>query len=490
MSTAKQPMSVAVEVPGLGSAPAYAAACAKRGANKPKFTLHDTVCVYATFGPAEYRDAVLRMRDGEHDEYSPLWDDAVDGIKHACARAQRMERALLAAHARACARAFPPSRVLPAGLRRAEYEAMFPMPNAGETALVYAGRVLGYTRNVTYAGIDDDVAKADWLLAVVNAAYAAARGNVPLRNPMADFVWNVVRNTLGARDKTLDAAHVGAVPAVDWSGDGTRLVSAGNDGAVRVWDAASGVLRHDVVAHVGGARCVAWSPDSTQVVSGGRDLAVRVWDVASDTLLRTLVGHTDIVNAVAWSRNAQWLASNSRDATTCVWDAASGALLHTLASHGEWSSSLSWSPVEPHGRLAAAVVDGVWLWDATSGALTRVFMQPQQSANICVDWSPDGAQLVAGTANGRLYLWAVATGVLLRTIVTPSGLILGMAWSPTGARIATGHTGGTMHVWNAATGEHLRTLMGHSAVFSVSWSPDGEQLASSSWDGTLRVWHM
>ena len=63
--------------------------------------------------------------------------------------------------------------------------------------------------------------------------------------------------------------HTGWVRAVGWSPDGSRLVSGGADGTVRVWEAGSGRLLHTLTGHTGAVWAVGWSPDGTRLVSGG-----------------------------------------------------------------------------------------------------------------------------------------------------------------------------------------------------------------------------
>jgi WD40 repeat protein len=70
------------------------------------------------------------------------------------------------------------------------------------------------------------------------------------------------------------------VVGVAWSPDGTRLLSGGGDGSVRVWDAVSGEPVHQLTGHSGVVWGVAWSPDGTRLLSGG-DGSVRVWDAVS-----------------------------------------------------------------------------------------------------------------------------------------------------------------------------------------------------------------
>jgi WD40 repeat protein len=71
-----------------------------------------------------------------------------------------------------------------------------------------------------------------------------------------------------------------SVQAVAVSRDGTRAVSGGYDGTLRIWDVPSGKQLRVLEAHAGRVLTVALSADGTRVVSAGNDATVRVWDVA------------------------------------------------------------------------------------------------------------------------------------------------------------------------------------------------------------------
>ncbi len=79
------------------------------------------------------------------------------------------------------------------------------------------------------------------------------------------------------------AVSLWGVQGAAFSGDGKRVLSWGGDGAVRLWDVATGAqigreMRHERSA--GGVRGAAFSRDEGRVLSWGGDGAVRLWDVS------------------------------------------------------------------------------------------------------------------------------------------------------------------------------------------------------------------
>jgi small GTP-binding protein len=92
---------------------------------------------------------------------------------------------------------------------------------------------------------------------------------------------------------------------------------------------------------------------------------------------------------------------------------------------------------------------------------------------LSVDWSPDGARLLSGGADGTVWLWA-ASGRELAVLEGHRGPVLSVGWSPDGARLLSGGDDGTVRLWEAASGLALAVLEGHKGpVWGVGWSPDG-----------------
>ncbi len=72
--------------------------------------------------------------------------------------------------------------------------------------------------------------------------------------------------------------------------------------------------------HTNVVHSVAFSPDGRTLASGAADGAIILWDVATGERLRTLQGHADMVLNVAFSPDGRTLASASEDGTIILWD--------------------------------------------------------------------------------------------------------------------------------------------------------------------------
>ena len=100
------------------------------------------------------------------------------------------------------------------------------------------------------------------------------------------------RNMKVGEDATLIrqlADQEGAIFALDWSPDGTRVAVAGAGPSVNIYDAKSGVALASCKGHTAGIYTVAFSPDSTHLATGGFDGQVRLYSTQDCSLEKSFV---------------------------------------------------------------------------------------------------------------------------------------------------------------------------------------------------------
>jgi WD40 repeat protein len=112
--------------------------------------------------------------------------------------------------------------------------------------------------------------------------------------------------------------HQGTVLGMAFSRDSTRVVTACEDGKVRIWSAPEWKLLYTLTGHQGPVHWADFSPDGKWVASGGEDHTVRIWSAEDGKLAQTLKESQDPILTVAFSANGDYLAA-SAEQTVLVW---------------------------------------------------------------------------------------------------------------------------------------------------------------------------
>jgi hypothetical protein len=131
-------------------------------------------------------------------------------------------------------------------------------------------------------------------------------------------VWDATTLEEKQEEKQAAPANAAALTCVCVSPDGKLLASAGEDGAVKLWDAEKLFPVLTLSGHRDAVTGVAFSADGKQLVSGGRDEAVKVWDVDNGKELATFYARS--VTAVAFSPDGKRVAAGCKDGRSRIWE--------------------------------------------------------------------------------------------------------------------------------------------------------------------------
>ena len=153
---------------------------------------------------------------------------------------------------------------------------------------------------------------------------------------------------------------------------------------------------------------------------------------------------------------------------------------------GSLDLSIEFSADEPETDPSDNVASVQWTISRTSPHIATL-----SSWARSVAFSPDGTTLAAGTADGMIQLWDIATKTKTATLESSDYVVYEVAFSPDGTTLAAGMGDGTVTLWDMATKTKTATLVaGDSAAYSVAFSPDGTTLAAGMGDGTVTLWDM
>jgi len=290
--------------------------------------------------------------------------------------------------------------------------------------------------------------------------------------------------------------HPAEVRSAAFSPDGTRVVTADSDGAVRVWNASTGQLLNRSVAHH--AMNTAFSPDGTKVVILTQDGTTHVWDTtlgpirepAADDAALEAAAHesSGVASAVRRTFQPTLVPRGEFAGDEDLFDVTNSRtdLLH-IAPHGLLEREKN-AVLSPDGTRVA-IEDGhgiARVCDAATGQpVTGPLTSPYDAMRVA--FSPDGTRVVIVTRDGIAQVWDAATSQLRTSLLTPR--TVSAAVSSDGTRVVVVSEDHTAQVWDVATDKPLGSALVHqAAVRHAAFSPDGTRVVTASEDQTARVW--
>ena len=266
--------------------------------------------------------------------------------------------------------------------------------------------------------------------------------------------------------------------AVSFHPSGWYLASAGDDGILRLWDADNGIELAQFTSGGDAITSIDYSPDGTRIVTATRGGRSDIWSVDPPfRLITSGTGYsTDSVRA-AWGGSRPWDTVMIEQSIGVLGDWDTVAIV-TNAKRHVWSWGRS---TDATARVRATQISG--------GPETMRTLFGARRWTASVAWLP-GEQRVAvmsSDRSGRVY--DVSTGRILWTFADSVATGSGAFFFTDGRRVALTDLKSVAMIWDLVNDSLLATLTGHSAaVWDFAVTRDGSRIITAGLDSTLRFW--
>jgi WD40 repeat protein len=275
-----------------------------------------------------------------------------------------------------------------------------------------------------------------------------------------------------------------AAMALALAPDNRTLVTVEWDRTVRVWDLATGKERQAMAAHrpapangqpPGGGVRVALAPDGKHFATAGKDGAVAVWEVATGKEVVRFRPQHKALSCLLFSPDGKALATAGAEPTVFLWDARTGAELRRFEAPGGLLHILAFSP---SGRYLAGQRPGgpLLLWGVASGKVLRALDLPRHGVGAMA-FSPDG-RVIAACQGQAIRVWDLGKNRELHQWPGHDGAIEDVRFAADGKRLISTAWDHTARVWESATGRLLQTWVGPTDLHvAIRITPNGSLLA-------------
>lgn len=320
--------------------------------------------------------------------------------------------------------------------------------------------------------------------AVTQGIFGADERRILLISEKAGFaqVWDMAKG----EPVTPQLRHEGAVPLGVFDARGQRVLTAGTDGEVRVWDSERGNILARM-PHGERIESISLSPDGTKVVTTTASPMVRLWDLSTGRFLRGLPQASRAFDAT-FTPEGRWIVASLRE-KICYWEAGTGA------AGAEYPLLTREAPRRPHfspdvTRMLVNAGDGMQAWDLrTRAPLTPVLTHPNTWV-YGAQLSPDSSTIVSWGRDAMVRAWSLDTNaVVLPPLPHEHGVRI-VEYSPSGQLLLTVSDDQFLRVWDAKSGAAACPPIRLGERLSrATFSPEGRRILTIE-GAVTRLWDL
>lgn len=201
----------------------------------------------------------------------------------------------------------------------------------------------------------------------------------------------------------LKNGHQDVILSLDVSSDSSKLISAGRNGIICLWDLNKGSLLAKFDYHQGAVTTVKFSPNNKYILSGGIDSQIILYDLKNNAETTRFSGHTDHILCVDFHPTGNIIVSSAADRQVILWNTKNGNQISTINNLKGWQRDIAFSADST--RLFSCGDDALLhIWNINDPKNVQLLTQLKEGSGwlLTQDLNTDGKTIVSGGMGGKI----------------------------------------------------------------------------------------
>jgi len=277
---------------------------------------------------------------------------------------------------------------------------------------------------------------------------------------------------------------------------GHLLLSAGLDGACKVWSVAERKCMRTYVGHTAAVRDVQFNNDGTKFVSASFDRYLRLWDTESGKVLGTYTNRRVPYVVKFYPHDDNTFVVGCSDNKIVAYDSNTGEITQEYDHHLAPVNTITF--VEDNGTKMVTSSDDkkvlVWEWDI--GVPIKYISDPTMHSMPVITMHPSERYLVCQSLDNKILVYQAGDRFALQRKKkmeghNTAGYACDIAISPDGRFVCSGDSNGKLFFWDFKRTRMLQKYHAHDKgpCIGAVWHPvEASTMFTCGWDGVIKMW--
>lgn len=244
------------------------------------------------------------------------------------------------------------------------------------------------------------------------------------------------------------------------------------------WQSESYILKQQ--GHFDSTNCLAYSPDGARVVTASDDGKIKIWDVVSGFCLATFEEHASAVTAVKFAKRGQVMFSASLDGTVKAWDLIRYRNFRTFV--GTERIRFNCLAVDPSGEVVCAASEDtydIYVWSVQTSQLVDT-LSGHKGPVSCLSFGMENSVLASASWDKTIRVWSLFDRSGHVEPFEVNSDVLALAMRPDSKEVAVSTLNGQVQFWDIENAKQTGNIDGKKDIIGGRYLEDRFTAKNSS----------